>query len=272
MVASLLENPRLDTLSARDLRRRLDEFYASCDDYDAFECPTDHSAYFDRLRPGIGRALARRGNARVLELGAGRSSFGDHFAAERARGEIAYHAQDVTARNREYLAARAERVLVTDVSALQGDYDVIFSTFVLEHVANPTEFLEQVDRLLGPTGMHAVFCPNYELPGYLCPSLRHLRGLRRYAAMGFLVGSRLRAAIDGRPRFWVNSDPAVFHGPWYRDADAVHIVSRRDVIRWHRARGYTVSSLYDPWPSSWTGLKDYALWRGICTMLAFTKR
>jgi hypothetical protein len=69
--------------------------------------------------------------------------------------------------------------------------------------------------------------------------------------MAFLAGSRLRARIDRRTRFWVNSDPAMFHANWYRDADAVHIVSRYDVERWHRAHGFEVERL-------WLG---YAGWR-----------
>jgi hypothetical protein len=38
----------------------------------------------------------------------------------------------------------------------------------------------------------------------------------------------------------------MFHGPWYCDADAVHLVSRYDVEEWHRQHGYRVHTLSLP--------------------------
>jgi|GEM_PF-1648661 len=289
LVRGLLKDPRALDPEARDLRRRLDDFYASSKEYGAFVEPTDNSAYYAKLRPYIDRAIARHGRARVLELGAGRSRFGTFrrasgassrasagggAASDARAGGVEYTAQDVTPQNRAHLEAEADRVHIGDVSGLEGPFDVVFSTYVFEHVTNPSEFLSEVSRLLAPGGAHVLFCPNYELPGYLCPSLRHLGRVERAAAMLFFAGSRVRARLDGAPRFWVNADPALFHVRWYRDADAVHVVSRHDVVAWHRARGFTVERLRprppEP-PRAPRELRRYAIEREITLMLACVK-
>ena len=38
----------------------------------------------------------------------------------------------------------------------------------------------------------------------------------------------------------------MLHQKWYRDADAVHLVSRRDLEKWHRQNGFTVTRLSVP--------------------------
>jgi len=290
MFARLLHDPRARDPEARDLRRRLDDFYASSQEYGAFVEPSDNSIYYEKLRPYIDRAIARRGRARVLELGAGRSHFGTYYrehardaaggtsramgARQGTRSAIEYTAQDVTPQNRAHLQEEADHVHIGDVSELHGPFDVVFSTYVFEHVTNPSEFLHEVARLLAPGGAHVIFCPNYELPGYLCPSLRHLGRLERIAAILFLAGSRVRARFDGVPRFWVNADPALFHVRWYRDADAVHVVSRHDVIAWHRSRGFLVEHIRPRPPESARdpkALRRYAIEREITLMLACIK-
>jgi hypothetical protein len=35
--------------------------------------------------------------------------------------------------------------------------------------------------------------------------------------------------LGNNPDYFINFDPAVFHGKWFRDADAVHLVSFWDI-------------------------------------------
>jgi SAM-dependent methyltransferase len=245
-----VSRPTYSDSAIRDLRQKLDAFYATTKTYIAFDEGTLHEEWFALLRPHLLDQLERKPQIRLLEVGAGKSTFSRPLAEVRDRVE--YHVQDITPQNREYLETVCDRALIGDLSSIEGQYDVIYHTFVLEHVCAPETFLANVERLLAPGGLHVVICPRYDLPGYLCPSLRHLGAFQRLAVRVRLALSRACAAVDGRVRFLVNTNPAVFHQPFFRDSDAVHLVSGLDVRRWHNRRGYKVQSLI---PKSY-GLKD----------------
>ena len=234
----------------RELRQKLDAFYGTTKTYTAFDEGTLHEEWFALMRPYLLRLLARKQRIRLLEVGAGKSTLAKPLAELRDR--VDYHVQDITPQNRAYLESVCDRALIGDLSTIDGQYDVIYHTFVLEHVCAPENFLVNVERLLAPGGIHVVICPRYDLPGYLCPSLRHLAPLQQFTVRVRLALSRLCATIDGRMRFLVNTNPAVFHKPFFRDADAVHLVSGMDVRRWHTRRGYKVSPLI----AKSHGLKD----------------
>ncbi len=261
----LVSDPDDQSEPIRRMRQKLDEFYATTNDYPAFETGSDNSVYYQAIEPYLRSTIDRRGRARVLELGTGRPTFGTHFAA--IRDKIEYHVQDVTPKNRQALAGAADRVWIGDIADVRGEFDLIFSTFVFEHVSAPRPFLEGVRNLLAAGGTHFIFCPRYDQPGYLCPSLRYHGPGRQLGLKCFFAASRLLAMFDRRPRFWVNSDPAVFHRPFFRDADAVHIVSRGDVERWHRSNGFEVHRIALPA----TGWRAWILRRLLTLSLACTK-
>ena len=50
----------------------------------------------------------------------------------------------------------------------------------------------------------------------------------------------------GNPPFLTHHDPAIFHGPFARDRDAFHRVSRADLGAFFRAREATVDDLTLP--------------------------
>jgi hypothetical protein len=108
----LVSDPGSDDLDVRELRHRLDEFYARTTDYYAFQSPPDNSNWFERMAPLVqevcDRAARERRKAQILELGAGLPTFPKHFADLKDRFE--YHAQDVTPQNRAYLEQLADRV------------------------------------------------------------------------------------------------------------------------------------------------------------------
>ena len=235
-LASLIRDPAADEPQVVELRRRLDDFYAKPKSYQAFETTFDRSDLYRALRALLEDVGPR---PRVLELGTGRGDFG--LWARREHFEVHYEAQDVTAANRDQLATTAEAIHIGDISSIAGEglFDLIFSTYVFEHVSSPRPFLDDVRRLLKVGGWHAMECPRYDLPGYVCPSLRHLSRARQAWISTRLALNRVRARLDGRERFWVNLDPSVFHtDDWYRDSDAVHLVSLFDVDRWHRRHGF----------------------------------
>ncbi len=261
----LLCNPRRDDPRVAALRRRMDDFYRTSTDYTAFHQPAVKSREWAMMDAAVDAIIASKGHARILELGAGRTAYLQHVATRRKA--IEFHCQDVTPVNADYLKHHADRLHVGDISDLDGEYDLIFSTYVLEHVCNPELFLEHVDRLLAPSGWHFTFSPRYDSVFYVCPSLRH-QPLRVQAAANVRMAlGRMTAAVMRFPRFWINCDPAVLHAPWRRDADAVHLVNRRAIEAWHRQRGYSVQRVTQA-SHSW---KEWLLVRHLLLSNGFQK-
>jgi hypothetical protein len=269
MFLPLVRNPNAAEPRVGELRKSLDEFYRTVTDYDAFVGSVDNSAYYRLMDPILDLLLGEHTAIRVLEYGCGRTMF-PTFLGER-RGRVHFIAQDVTPQNGDHLRATADEVVIGPVSRVREPVHLAFSTFVLEHVACPEEHLRTVIDLIPVNGVHVIFCPNYELPGYLCPSLRHLSGPKRLAAMAFLATSRAAALVDRTPRFWVNVDPAFRHLDWFRDADAVHLVSRRELEWWHKHRGFGVVRLHHESPRRLRDWRNHLLTEAITSMLACTR-
>jgi SAM-dependent methyltransferase len=63
-------------------------------------------------------------------------------------------------------AARRHRVVVGDFLAVQIDglFDLIVSSHVIEHVADPLAFLRRIEKLLAPGGVAIIDTPNIETP------------------------------------------------------------------------------------------------------------
>lgn len=250
----ILQDPDPQQVEVRELRRRLDDFYDTTDEYNAFHVTHDRSALYRVLSRLIRDAAPSRDyQFRVLELGAGRSGY-PIYAGENGMS-VRYVAQDVTASNQDHLKRLAEKVYVCDIADIPAEddgYDLIFSTYVFEHVSAPRNFLENVRRLLRPGGWHVIECPRYDVPGYVCPSLRHLPRAKQLGLSLKLTAARAVSAAKGEERFYVNIDPAMFHTKrWFRDSDAVHLVGQGDVVRWHRRNGFRMEPLHLPVTGGW---------------------
>ena len=102
--------PFADGDAVRALRARLDAFYANTTDYPAFCALPDQSGVCTGLRPILGSFLAVKSTVRVLEVGAGRPTFHEHFADLRDR--LIYDVQDVTAQNVADLRTVADHVWI----------------------------------------------------------------------------------------------------------------------------------------------------------------
>lgn len=225
------------------LRRRLDEFYGTVTTYDNFLHVSHHPAAWEhvaaeseRLRPG--NAGMTVGPCRILELGAGRTGFGTWSRRRLGKDSVHFTAQDVTAQNADHLRAEADAVHLGPVQTLSGAgaFDLIFSTFVFEHVTDPRATLEHCFQLLRPGGSLFLFCPRYDFPFYLSPSASHLGRADRLVLGLRTLAARAGTLLRGRPAFLIHHDPAVFTLGFARDRDAVHWVSRFDLAAWGRGR------------------------------------
>lgn len=224
-----------------ELRKRLDEFYRTTSSYDDFnrEVPKSRPEWFP-VRDRIGEIMRRQERCSVLEFGCGRTGFGHFLGADRER--VTFEVQDITDRNRDCLDPQVNRRWHGDVRSITGSFDVIFSTYVWEHVSEPRSTLEHLYSLLAPGGSLLLFCPRYDLPGYIPPSARHYSFAKRYGISAWLSARRLWSMVTGRPDFFIHTDPALFHLPWYRDSDAIHWPSWWDLAGSLPA-GFTIHSV-----------------------------
>lgn len=216
-----------DTLAADTLRRRMHDFYSSIEDYDAFAESSQQPVFWDPIKRELEERARGGARSRVLEFGAGRTGFSEFLGPLRANVE--FHVQDITERNRDELARKADKLWFEPLEQLAGAYDVIFSTFVWEHLSRPRASLFALLDLLAPGGSLYLASPRYDLPGYVPPSARHLTRARQLALSTWLSARRLRVALGGAPEFLLHSSPACLSRPWFRDADAIHWVSRLDL-------------------------------------------
>ena len=215
------------------LRSRLDDFYRNTKGYDAFQNHSWHPDLWSYVADELQRGKTK--SCRVLEIGAGRTGFRRYL---RERGVSAHFtAQDVTPQNESFLHEECDEVIIGPLSNVAGSFDLIFSTFVLEHVTDPRATLETMWKLLRPGGSLFIFCPRYDVPFYLSHSADHYPIPARVAIALRLLAARFAAIVTREPRFLIHVDPAVFVLPWSRDRDAVHWVSYVDLAIWFKDRG-----------------------------------
>ena len=212
-----------------ELRARLDEYYGRADDYSDFAEVNWKPAYWAPFIKRTREVIDQKGTCSVLEIGSGMSGFGP--ALEETREHVRYTAQDVTAQNRAHLDTVADEVHIGDVSTIEMKFDVIFSTFVYEHVSTPQATLKHKIDMLEPGGSLFIACPRYGFPFYVPPSARHYGFFRRIGIMASFMKRRISAMLRGAPAFVIHTDPAIFYGPFYRDADAIHWPSLGDIRR-----------------------------------------
>ena len=230
-----------NTRAAEELRARMRRFYDSVPDYDAFAETNDLGPFWRPVLAEV-RARSTAGVCRVLEFGAGRSGFAAKLGA--LRPNVEFHVQDITAVNAEHLREVADHVWIGELGQVSGCYDVIFSTFVWEHLPNPRQSLTQLLALLAPNGCLILASPRYDVPGYVPPSARRLAKRSQWLLSAWLAWRRARVLFGASPDFLVHSEPACLHGPWFRDADAIHWVSRFDLR--HLEGDYRIESLRIP--------------------------
>lgn len=224
-----------DSLEVKKLRERMDAFYASCPTYASFQEPTPKTDEWNHVKVAVTETIAARGRCRVLEFGAGLSGFSDYLGELRASVDLTV--QDVTPVNERYLRPRADRLHIGSVLEIDGQFDVIFSTFVFEHVSDPRGTLEKLMTLLAPGGSLYTFCPRYDFPFYLSHSADHYGRARRFALGLGVMMRRIWSLISRKPAFLIHCDPAMLKMEWRMDRDAIHWASLIDLRLFFRGRG-----------------------------------
>jgi SAM-dependent methyltransferase len=151
----------LDAYYRADYRKH--KLYGS-DVADTSRFPFDNLFYYNRGRSIAELVAPHLSTAapRILDIGAGYGhilhAFGERYP-EAERQAIEY--SDVCVRHLEGIGVAVENRAVEEVlPALEGRFDVVVLSHVLEHVREPRAVLELVRRSLAPGGVFYVEVPN----------------------------------------------------------------------------------------------------------------
>lgn len=256
------------------LKQKLYHYYNSVTDYTVFAEVSSKVLCWSHLERAIRQILRYRKDkqtVRILEVGAGRSGFGNWLKAIGLREVVHWSAQDVTRQNAEWLDSEADRVWYDDIGTIKEreEFDIVFSTYVFEHVSDPSIHLDIIYGLLVPGGSLFIFCPRYDFPGYLCPSSKHLNLFNRAQLFLQWGSNRCLSLLRGRPSFLLQTDVAAFHVPFFIDSDAVHWVSLLDLKLWAKKKGAKLKNLHLGAPP--VGSADWIVKRFLTCAVRITK-
>ncbi|MBI5084237.1 MAG: class I SAM-dependent methyltransferase [Acidobacteria bacterium] len=192
----------------------------------------------------------RLGDAKVLEIGAGRGYLQDHVAD--------YTGLDISSTAHRFFHKPYVRGSATAMPFADSSFDAAWSIWVFEHIPNPEQALRETRRVLKNDALL------YFLPAWDCPPWA-AEGLPVRPASELTLSQRLvRSTIDFRTTilYWLLTKPPVralrsvgdrlAGGPatlhyrrlqpnydkyWMPDSDAVNSLDRDEVRRWFVSRG-----------------------------------
>jgi SAM-dependent methyltransferase len=231
------------------LNDALISFYNSEVDTEYFECAEAANRDWNSLPyHRIIRQQARPG-LRVLDLGCGSA-----HALQNLQGRgVSYIGVDWSARQVEInrdgsrgLDAEFRTASLYDTGLPDASFDLVFSTYVIEHLVWPHRFLAEAMRLARHDGTVIILGPHFRPFGHM-PSLFYglpVAPLREKLRKGALVSAArhawtkyvtyprlLRAEFPpGSFPFLINLAPTCLLGRYYADNDAVYWVSADEVL------------------------------------------
>lgn len=171
--------------------------------------------WFERL---VARVDSDKPKLRVLDIGCGDGRLLDFYRSSKVGHRVETWGVDMdagsvaTARERGHHAVHAR---FEDASELEnGSFDLILTSHVIEHVADPTDFCRRARDLLAPGGMFVVATPNFDSADarYFGPNWGGCHFPRHWTfydadTLGRVVdrlGLRVRRVdYDPNPYFWV---------------------------------------------------------------------
>ena len=230
------------------------EFYNAA--FDArqarYELIARRNARIFHIREDLEDFIARNqlSKAHVLEVGSGEGSLQDLVED--------YTGLDISATARAKYHKRFVQADARSMPFADGEFDAVWTIWVLEHVPNPEQALHEIRRVLKPNGLL------YLSPAWLCSDLAaNGYAVRPYSDFG-LEGKLIKASIPLqnstafealymlpiRGARWAMStlqqQPTALHYRplvanyreyWMPDSDAVNSIDMFEAYLWFRSRG-----------------------------------
>lgn len=221
------------------LQRQLRQFYGSCGEYFTeahqanLEFSPERQAVFAFIPP----------QAKVLDVGCGSCENGLRISSA-----ASYVGCDVsaTALKLAHASLPPEKRNFTqgESHALPfktGSFEVVLSTYALEHFVFPRESLDEMWRVCRPGGRVLLISPAYDDPRWLPPSTSHWSFWARFRLVGAQAWRQFLRHV--RPHYFHFARveaPRILTDAYQSDFDAVHLVSAREIGNYFRAKGATV--------------------------------
>ncbi len=215
--------------AARNLRLKaqLREFWSSNDAY------LDHPAQDDAGE----RSLRVRAasfvpvGSRILDVACGVGTNSDSFTL---RGQ--YFGTDVSANFLRRGIEQNLRLACADGEALPfagESFDVVITTYALEHCVEPVGLLREMVRVARRGGRIILLGPAWDFPFWYPNALLSKAGslVWRVGYAARRAAGQVRAMLGGASPFMIIDDPDALTRPFVYDSDAVYVVWTFEVIR-----------------------------------------
>ena len=220
-----------------DLHRNLKEFYNTDAGYFAeahevnSELTPERARLFSWIQPGT----------RVLDVGCGPGDNGRHLASRTNYvgcdlSSLALRMAHATLPSSHFALGESQSLPFASDS-----FDVVLSTYALEHLVFARQSLEEMWRVCRNGGLLLLISPAYDDPRQLPPSTSHWTAFQRGLLVARQTWRQLRRHFNpAHFDFTYISQPRVLNTAYQSDFDAVHLVSAREVSNFLRAKGGNV--------------------------------
>ncbi len=189
-------------------------------------------------------------SAKVCEFGCGSANILKHYA----HLQDTYYGCDFSEeliRSNQLNYPRAHFVQFATANKLPFEnemFDVVFSTFVIEHSTNPAALLLECKRILKPGGKLMILCPDFMGAGRMSSqrsgfskgnATQKIKKGKYFDALITLFDNRIRLPLYcfylksvayKSPSFFINLSPTVFEDEFTPDVDAVYVTYKKEMI------------------------------------------
>jgi SAM-dependent methyltransferase len=233
----------------KELEENLSLFYGSNPDYYNDINFTSSNWVNPKEKGYIEIAAFAKQSHRVCEIGCGSANILKHYNQLEANYFGCDFSQTLLEKNKT-LYPRATFVSLDKPNILpfeDDSFDLVFSVFVIEHSANPSQFLNECSRILKPDGRLIILCPDFlgklrmtsQRSGYSQGTTsQKIKSGKIIDAIVTIFDNRiripaycwrLRRNAAKQPLFFVNVQPVVFDDKFLPDVDAVYVTYKPEI-------------------------------------------
>lgn len=231
------------------LEKKLSAFYAQNKNYYG-DIDFTSNNWVDENEKGYQNILVEVINAeKVCEFGCGSANILKHFPEFQSKYDGCDFSKELIQRNKvNYPFANFTQFDTANKLPYDNEkFDLVFSTFVIEHSTNPSALLEECKRILKPGGKLLILCPDFLGAGRMSSqrtgfskgnSTQKLKAGKYLDALVTLFDNRIRVPFHcfvlklkmKTPPFYINITPTVFEDEFTPDVDAVYVTYKKEMI------------------------------------------